>query len=483
MKRLLQILCLCSLLWMGASVSWAQDLQRFSERHLSGTARYVGMAGAMTAIGGDPTAALDNPAGLGLYRQSELSATIDETIDKTIYKSLRGDFASTTQMRFTAPNVAIVWSTGNGEKQRGLIHNNFMFAYNRMATFDRCVQTGAAAAGGLLPTVCLKTQYLPEQQLAGLPWENPDVGWLSILGYETYLINPLADDQWEPVASMTRHELQVVESGAADQYNVSWAANISHQWYIGIGVNIPTWNYTKESVLEESNDSYSSAKLQSLYHVTGVGVGASLGIIYRPIQYLRLGISAQTPMKMIMTTQAEGDMSTVVNGISYKLSTPHSGVMNNSMVSPWRVSASVAGQLGSLGMLALQYDFAQAMMDKQLAVRPMNDVHALRAGAEFQLLPSLYLNAGYAYESSFKDEDPVVELSYDAVRTDLDYRFVQHAQWASLGLGYRGAFLVANLAYQYRWETLHQYATEMQLEPLLVAGRTHRVVFTLGWRI
>ena len=57
--------------------AYGQDVQRFSERHLMGTARYVGMGGAMTAIGGDPTAALDNPAGLGLYRRSELSLTLD----------------------------------------------------------------------------------------------------------------------------------------------------------------------------------------------------------------------------------------------------------------------------------------------------------------------------------------------------------------------------------------------------------------------
>lgn len=483
MKPVFRILCICSLLWMSVSISWAQDLQRFSERHLSGTARYVGMAGAMTAIGGDPTAALDNPAGLGVYRQSELSVTIDETIDKTVYQSIRGDIASNNQMRFMAPNVAIVWATGKENKLRGMIHNNFMFTYNRMATFNRLVYASAAGTGGLLPTICLKTQYLPEQQLASKPWDDPQVGWLSILGYETYLINPIDNDQWEAAVSMNSYELQVEESGSSDQYTVSWATNISHQWYIGIGMNIPTWNYTKRSILEERNDANSSAKLQSLYHVTGVGIGASLGIIYRPIQYLRLGFSAQTPMKMLMSAQTEGGMYSQLNGMSYELHTPASGVMSYEMVSPWRVSASVAGQWSNLGMLAVQYDFTQAMADKQSGTRPMNDVHSLRVGAEMQIYPSLYLNAGYVYESSFLEEDPVVELAYDAVRTDLDYRFVQHRQFASLGLGYRGAFLVANLAYQYRWEMMHQYASELQQPALTVAGRTHRIVFTLGWRI
>ena len=70
------------LLVLGSALR-AQDVQRFSERQIIGTARYVGMGGAMTAIGGDPSAALDNPAGLGLYRQSEITLTIDETIDNT----------------------------------------------------------------------------------------------------------------------------------------------------------------------------------------------------------------------------------------------------------------------------------------------------------------------------------------------------------------------------------------------------------------
>ena len=48
-----------------------------------GTARYVGMAGAMSAVGGDPSAVMDNVAGLGLYRRSEVMITFDETLDRT----------------------------------------------------------------------------------------------------------------------------------------------------------------------------------------------------------------------------------------------------------------------------------------------------------------------------------------------------------------------------------------------------------------
>ena len=69
MKRLLSILLALSPFAFSLSPLQAQDFSRMSERSIMGTARYVGMSGAMTAIGGDPSACLDNPAGLGLYRR------------------------------------------------------------------------------------------------------------------------------------------------------------------------------------------------------------------------------------------------------------------------------------------------------------------------------------------------------------------------------------------------------------------------------
>ena len=67
-------------------VGFSQDYARLSERTIIGTARYVGMSGAMTAIGGDPSAVTDNPAGLGLYRRAEAMVTMDIGIDKTLQK-------------------------------------------------------------------------------------------------------------------------------------------------------------------------------------------------------------------------------------------------------------------------------------------------------------------------------------------------------------------------------------------------------------
>ena len=472
MRYLAYILIPCSLFLAPCSLLRAQDVQRFSERQIIGTARYVGMGGAMTAIGGDPTAVLDNPAGLGLYRRNEIAISLDETIDRTQQLDSEDAYQRT---RFAAPQVSAIWAWGNPHKQRGVIYSNFMFSANRLANFNRDIVVKGQGMG-LVETICNITNDmggLSENNLQNKPWDNVEIGWLSILGYEAYLINPIDDNQWEPAVNFIDGSLSITESGTADQYTLSWASNINNQWYVGLNLNIPTLSYTKRISLQET-DRIHSAELKSMYHLSGVGVSGSIGLIYRPIQSLRIGASFQTPTVMSLSVQTEGDMYSTVDGNKYEILTPESGVINTQMTSPLRTSVSVAGQLGDRALLAVQYDYAHSA--------EMEDVHTLRVGAEAQAYRGLFLDAGYVYESSFIKEDPIWMLGYNEIRTDMDYRYTAHSQYASMGFGYRGDGLVAQIAYQYRWQTIHQYASEMQVLPFEVGTQTHRIVATLAWR-
>ena len=51
---------------------------------LIGTTRFIGLAGAMTAVGGDPSAVLRNPAGLGIYRHSQFSVSAAGTFRRFV---------------------------------------------------------------------------------------------------------------------------------------------------------------------------------------------------------------------------------------------------------------------------------------------------------------------------------------------------------------------------------------------------------------
>lgn len=471
MKKILLILFLAYSL---SPIAYSQDVQRFAERSTIGTARYVGMGGAMTAIGGDPSAAMVNPAGLGLYRRSEISVSIDETIDNTQQVGSNDTYQRT---RFAAPQISAIWAWGNSQKQRGLVYNNFMFSLNRLANFNRDIVVKGAGMG-MVPTICNITNDeggLSEEFLVNKPWDNVDIGWLSILGYEAYLIDPIENNKWKPAVDFTDGSLSISETGTSDQYTLSWAGNISNQWYIGIGLNIPTINYTKHTSLREENkQNSSSAELKSMFHVSGVGVSGSFGLIYRPIQALRIGASLQTPTILSLSRQSTGDMYSTIAGQKYEVLTPESGVMDIDIASPLRTSVSVAGQLGKIGLIAVQYDYAHS--------NEMEDIHTLRMGAEAQVTRGLFLNAGYVYESSFMKEDPKWLLGYNEIRTDMDYRYTAATQYASAGIGYRSDVVVAQLAYQYGWQTIHQYASEEQALPCYVDSHTHRIVATLAWR-
>ena len=107
-------------------------------------------------------------------------------------------------------------------------------------------------------------------------------------------------------------------------------------------------------------DRINSVELNSLYNLSGVGFGASIGFIYRPVQALRLGASFQTPTMMMLSVQTEGDIHSTIHANKYEYQTPASGTITSEMLAPLRTSVSVAGQIGNIGLISIQHDYAHA---------------------------------------------------------------------------------------------------------------------------
>ncbi|MDE6629404.1 MAG: hypothetical protein K2K36_08560, partial [Muribaculaceae bacterium] len=66
-----------ALLPAGMMAQSAVDAYNLSQTELRGTARFMSMAGAFTALGGDLSTLNQNPAGIGIYRGSEIGFTLD----------------------------------------------------------------------------------------------------------------------------------------------------------------------------------------------------------------------------------------------------------------------------------------------------------------------------------------------------------------------------------------------------------------------
>lgn len=444
MRRRISIVILFSLLLGRDGVGYSQDYDRLSERQIMGTARYVGMSGAMTAIGGDPSAVNDNPAGLGVYRHSEVMLTLDFQRDRT--RQDKCDSLPQTTNLFMVPQVSFVVAFGNPGNEQGVITNNLMFSYSRLRSYSREQKLYAGSdrsMGELLDSY-------------GIDLKIP---------YPTTPYNTYSD-------------FRLRESGYVNQYNIDWSINISHRLYIGAGLRMYSYRYAAEANYYELFAQYSAdgkpydIENDNSLIMSGFGVGGSFGLIYRPCKWVRLGASILTPTANTVRCSTSGVMSAQTDSLRYG-SRHESYDEWKDYHAPLRASFGAALQVGLYGMLSLQYDYSHA--------KDADDLHTLRAGLEIVPVPGLYLNAGYCYESTFsKSYDKIVPLDPAFERYDTHTLRPKSTQYVSGAIGYRGQIFIVQMAYQYRWQNLRMYAYETA-QPIDINTDTHRIVLTLGW--
>ncbi len=482
MKKVLSILALVGVTMM----SVAQDHQVLGETDIIGTARYVGMAGAMTAIGGDPSSVvLNNPAGLGVYRSLETMITFDFDIDRTsqlVGTNQAGTRSGVTQDFYFIPTqTSVVFAIGH-DGDAGVLYNNLMISYQRLKTWNR--------------SYAVSLQQEPSQSIAHVMADNantvdlpyapavPDMdnsAWLTYLGYQDSVIDLYQNmdgsyiyDATIPTDYKIGQGAIITDRGYVQQFNINYAMNVGNRFYWGVGLGIQSINRVHTVEYAESyahpDNTTSSMSLYSYTRQRGVGVNGSIGFIFRPVQYLRLGASFTSPTAQSLKLNTYGDLK------AYTYSTVSTSTYqqtDNAFTQPLRVSASAAVQLKDRGMLAFQYDYQH----HQLA----RDVHSLRVGLEFIPAEYWYINAGYAFTSLFFGTDePRYTLSGNTVRTDTDWSNLQYRHQASIGFGYRGPYVIAQVAYQCAIERLNMYAHEYA-DPYLIQAYTHRVVLSLAF--
>ena len=129
------------------------DAAKLLQTDISGTARYMGMAGSMGAVGGDATAIKDNPAGLGLYTRSELMGTGKMLLQKSNsnWYSSTGYFSQSKMGLNNFSFVLVPSSLKKGTKDKkdkkrkreSLFTQSFSLSYNKLANFNRKLFIGS----------------------------------------------------------------------------------------------------------------------------------------------------------------------------------------------------------------------------------------------------------------------------------------------------------------------------------------------------
>ena len=520
------------------------DGYTLSQSEMRGTARFMSMGGAFTALGGDLSTLTQNPAGLGIYRSSEIGVTLDISA-RNFSTTTASHAASTSQTKAYCNNFGYIGAT----RLKGTLKSiAWGVSYNRAMSFDR-VYSGyqMPTSTSLSNYIAYLTQGTPAQalefgELSGKGsdydpyWDsyNKDGiynSWLSVLGYSSWLINPTALDNTKYNGlhknGTTGDALfEVRERGYIDEYNIDFGGNILNTVYWGLGVGINDLSYTRDALYSESMENVefpgagagntvdAGFDLNNHQYVTGTGYNFKFGVIVKPINQLRFGAAIHTPTYYSLTKSTSGtiDYSYSDGGTDPLAGNEYTDVCTYDwrLRSPWRFMLGVAGVLGNKAIISLDYE-RQAYNDMKIKVAAYGNwgdnfvedtyltenVHQylqasniVRIGVEYRVTPQFSLRAGYNYATTnvsdaAEGKDIPAVLSGD-VNTDPSYTLNKNTQHISVGLGYRykGFYIDGAYVYKRREATYHAFTDfDNQKAPTAtLAENIHSAVISVGYK-
>ena len=106
------------------------DALRYSQIFYGGTARFLSMGGAFTAMGGDLSSLSQNPAGIGVFRSSEFSITPQMFYNKTT-SGFMGSSLSDFKYNFNLNQLGFVTNIISTDNEKGLVSLNFAYSFNK----------------------------------------------------------------------------------------------------------------------------------------------------------------------------------------------------------------------------------------------------------------------------------------------------------------------------------------------------------------
>ncbi len=431
------------------------DGLKFARTTPLSTARSMGVAGAFGSVGADLSATGSNPAGIALYRSSEVMFGLGVQNSRTTTDYL-GNRTSGSATKVAVPGAGVVFNFPTRPKKAGgfssgssLKSVSLAITFQQINNFRR-----TETYSGLNKENTLANTWVNELNLGYpldfynydasvmLPLLAGSVGFDSASnGYATYIKSPVNQSG------------KITQMGSNSDVNLALGFNVNDKVYLGVDVGIPFINYTVNNLYSESDngqliDSFEYFNYRQQYRTSGVGVNGKFGIIFRPAPWYRGGIAMHTPTRYSLDElyvpsyeEAYGAYiysvdSNIYAPFKYTVSTPIKGVISNSFYFKEFGFFSVDYEFQNFG--ATKYKFAGYEETSDAINKTTKSKygfgHTVRAGVEVAY-KSLRVRGGYAYQSSpFKQTGSLG--GYDGSRHQ-----------ASAGLGYRGKRFFADFAW------------------------------------
>lgn len=484
MKKIFFSACLLSLFMVYAHAQETYENTKLIDNDLNGTARYVGMGGAMEALGADISVINSNPAGIGLFRRSSGSVSFG-----LVSQDGASSFKYGNKTNASFDQAGFVYSMRDG--RRTFI--NFGFNYHKSKNFDYILNAASGLNGASQHKLSYMKALANENNL-----DKTSSGWRGKFAYTSQLDNlyyntlMMTSSDGFFYNDASRYEFGRAETGYIGEYDFNTSVNVNDRVYLGITIGIHDVHYTGHSLYNEAlvnlnNQTVGDITVNDERRITGTGYNASFGIIFRPVDAspFRIGLSVTTPTwydlktsnytYLINNTKADGggklqgDYPNYTTGESYEFK----------LFTPWKFGVSLGYTVGNYLALGASYEYADySRLDTRVndgydvdywgdvyehssSDEPMNRhtretlkaVSTLKIGAEAKMMPNLAVRAGYNYVSPMFKKEGYKDGNIDSYGSNYssatDYTNWEATNRYTVGVGYTLGKMSFDLAYQY----------------------------------
>lgn len=484
MKKIFFSACLLSLFMVHAHAQETYENTKLIDNDLNGTARYVGMGGAMEALGADISVINSNPAGIGLFRRSSGSVSFG-----LVSQDGASSFKYGNKTNASFDQAGFVYSMRDG--RRTFI--NFGFNYHKSKNFDYILNAASGLNGASQHKLSYMKALANENNL-----DKTSSGWRGKFSYTSQLDNlyyntlMMTSSDGFFYNDASRYEFGRAETGYIGEYNFNSSVNVNDRVYLGITIGIHDVHYTGHSLYSEAlvnlnNQTAGDITVNDERRITGTGYNASFGIIFRPVDAspFRIGLSVTTPTWYDLKTsnytyltnntkadgggKLQGDYPNYTTGESYEFK----------LFTPWKFGVSLGHTVGNYLALGASYEYADySRLDTRVndgydvdywgdvyehssSDEPMNRhtretlkaVSTLKIGAEAKVMPNLAVRAGYNYVSPMFKKEGYKDGNIDSYGSNYssatDYTNWEATNRYTVGVGYTLGKMSFDLAYQY----------------------------------
>lgn len=442
MKRYLTLIL--SVVGLATYAQTIDNLELLNVRELQGSARYQALGGAFTALGNDPSAIHLNPAAAPVYRFDQLSLSLG-------FQGTSGDYLlienqnTANNFNVNIENLGMVrdFNIGSGDWS----NLSFGLTFSKLANFNRDYTISTSNSGTPLVEYWLDGVYglTPNQALEGGFFDEYAAYEAAILDPEnTGILDTTAIGNYGASNNLNYDRNA---RGSLNEFAATFGGQYKEKFYYGISVGIPILNYGVEDEIVENGfqpNAYPyDATGYSLFrtdYLSGSGFNLKLGIIARPVNWLRIGMAYETPTWYTINQIYETEVTGIYGSETIRSQTSSTGNFSYKVQTPSVYRPGIAFVFGQKGLISVDYEFTDAsntsayvgnnslnVNEDELSLSTAEftsvttSAQAIKVGGEYRM-GAFSLRAGYHYRKSFYETPENFRGDYIAYSGGLGYR-------------------------------------------------------------